>query len=561
MKLTQWQDDVEPFDEADAARYREVWGSATIGQELAAQATRTPDALALIGPDRSLTYRELDDETDRIGAGLLDAGLRPGAAVMLQLDNDVATVVAWYALMKAALIPVCTLSAHRGNEIRQIAAQTHAAGHIVQLRHRSFDLLAFARSLAEQDGSQRLVFPLDDAPGSLMTAGADLSPERVRELVDAAQAQIDPDDVAVFQLSGGTTGVPKVIPRQHQEYWYNALAWAQRLGWESDVRVLHIVPLVHNAGIVCALHAAHAVGGAFVIGRPDPDDMLDVMTRLEITDMLIPPGLAAGIVAHPGLDAATRSLRRITMGGSEISDAVFEAFESRGVPVLNMFGMGEGLCMVSPLGAPRSVRQHGIGTPLSRLDEVRVLRLGEEVEVDDGVVGELCARGPYTIRGYLAAPERNAVAFTSDGFYRTGDLVARHQWDGGVYYTFEGRAKDLVNRGGEKISAAEVEGLVIGLPGLRRAALVAVPDERLGERGCLCVELEPTAPELTLDQIRRHLDDREVAKFKWPERLEHFDSLPTTPSAKIDKVRLSVLVAERSATSTTSHTANATTRS
>jgi 2,3-dihydroxybenzoate-AMP ligase len=361
---------------------------------------------------------------------------------------------------------------------------------------------------------------------------------------------IDPDDVAVFQLSGGTTGVPKVIPRQHAEYWYNARAWARHLGWDNTVRTLHSIPLVHNAGIVCALHAVHSVGGAFVIGTSQPDEVLQAMIDHAITDTLTPPGLAVTWCEHPLFDTALATMQRIAMAGSEITDELFDAFESRGVRVVNMFGMGEGLCMATPLDAPRELRQHSIGYPLSDLDEVKVLALGTESAVAQGEIGELCARGPYTLRGYLASPERNAVALTTDGYYRTGDLVAWHQSAAGSYYTFEGRAKDLVNRGGEKINSAEIEGLVSEIPGVRRAALIPIPDPRLGERACLCVEISTGTTQFTLDRVREHLHGREVAKFKWPEFLEYFDELPTTPSAKIDKRRLTEIVCSRTTAAT-----------
>jgi 2,3-dihydroxybenzoate-AMP ligase len=549
MKLNRWRGSVVAFPAERAATYRaEVWGSRTIGDEFHRQAQLSADKPALLTAGRSMTYAELDEATDRIAAGLIEKGFQPGDAVLLQADNSPEIVIAWYALIKAGLIPVTTLSIHRGNEIRQIAEQTQAAGHVVQRYDRTFDLVNFANGLAAENNPPRQVFLLAGDPGedSLMTVGAYIGRDRARKMVVDRQDTIDPDGVAVFQLSGGTTGIPKVIPRLHAEYWYNSRAWAERLGYEDDVRVLHIMPVVHNAGIVCALHPAHAVGGALVLSSARVDDALERIIEHGVTDVLLNLSFSTSWAEHPHFEEAMKCLRRIVMPGAPFTDQTFDAFESRGVRVFNMFGMGEGLCLATSYDDPRSVRQHSMGYPLSPLDEVRVLEPGTEIEVDDGEPGEFCARGPYTICGYLASPERNAAAFTPSGFYRSGDLVARHKSPTGLtYYTFEGRIKDLVNRGGEKINAAEVENLAGGMPGLRRAALIAIPSERLGESACLCVELESGAEEFTLDMLRAHLDSQEVAKYKWPERLEFFDILPVTPSGKFDKRQLIDLVAQR----------------
>jgi len=266
------------------------------------------------------------------------------------------------------------------------------------------------------------------------------------------------------------------------------------------------------------------------------------MAQVGMTDTCLQPGVASGMRDHPEFDAAFSAARRIVLSGSAISEELFASFEARGIRVAGLFGMGEGLCTVTALDDPAESRRLTVGHPLSPLDEVRILEPGTETPVAPGQTGELCARGPYTVRGYLSAPERNAEAFTSDGFYRTGDLMSAREIDGSTRYVFEGRAKDLVNRGGEKINAAEIEGLALQLPGVRYAGLVPVPDPRLGERACLCLELEPGAPPVDLEDLRRFLEQRGVAKFKWPERLELFAELPRTPVGKIDKRRLRAAV-------------------
>ncbi|MGD9986611.1 AMP-binding protein [Pseudonocardia sp.] len=546
MKLTQRRDGVVPYPDDMVARYRAdgLWHDRTIPDEFRAVARRTPDAPALAGPRGRYTYAELDAASDRVAAGLVRLGLPAGGAVLMQIENTEWAVVAWYGLLKAALVPVATLSVHREHEIGPIAAQTDAVAHLVQADLPNFDLVAFARDLADRTDPSRVVLGIGDrapTPGvvAVETLGAELDDDTTRAL---AQVPAASDDVAVFQLSGGTTGVPKVIPRLHAEYWYNARAYAERLGWDDTTRIVHMGPLMHNVGIVCALHPVHGVGGTFVVGTRDLDVMLPLMADVGITDTTLQPGVAAGMREHPLFEAAFARARRIVLSGSAISEELFESFDGRGIRVAGLFGMGEGLCTVTPLDDPAESRRLTVGSPISPLDEVRILEPGTETPVPEGETGELCARGPYTLRGYLSAPERNAEAFTSDGFYRTGDLMSLRRIEGLPRYVFEGRAKDLVNRGGEKINSAEIEALALQLPGVRCAGLIPVPDARLGERACLCLELEPDVPPVELDDLQRFLEDRGVAKYKWPEFIEHFDELPRTPVGKIDKRRLGATV-------------------
>jgi non-ribosomal peptide synthetase component E (peptide arylation enzyme) len=202
--------------------------------------------------------------------------------------------------------------------------------------------------------------------------------------------------------------------------------------------------------------------------------------------------------------------------------------------------MGEGLFLTTPPGSPREARATTVGVPLSPLDEIRVLEPGGDGQVPDGEIGELCCRGPYTLRGYVDAAEHNARAFTPDGFYRTGDLAAVREIDGLRCVSIEGRIKDLINRGGEKINAEEVELLLLRHPRIVAAAVVAMPDPRLGERTCAYVVADGP---FDLADARAHFAALDVAKFKWPERIEQRDEIPRTQVGKTDKVRLQAEIA------------------
>ncbi len=532
-----------PEDAVRAYRDRGLWGTRTIATQLHGIALAHPDRDAVVALDGRVTFRELDERTDLLAAGLAGLGLEPGDPVLFQAGNRLGTVLAWYGVLKAGLVPVCTLAAHRGHEIGEVSRRVGAVAHLVETG--GFDLVGFAVEQATGHPTLRHVLVLGDDPRgvSLEALGRDLDAGAARKTVEEIQAGIGPDDVAVFQLSGGTTGVPKVIPRLHAEYWYNALAYARSWGWTAGSRVAHLIPIVHNAGIVCALHGPHSVGACLVLGTADLDASLPLLAREAATHVLLGHGHFRA-VGHPAFGAAAAALTQVVLSGSKVPPALFDDLERRGLWSGQLFGMGEGLFLTTRPGAPRLARATTVGTPLSELDEVRVLEPGTEDEVPDGEVGELCCRGPYTLRGYFDAEEHNARAFTTDGFYRTGDLAAIRVLDGERYVTIEGRIKDVINRGGEKVNAEEVELLLLRHPRVTAAAVVAMPDPRLGERSCAFVVGGP----LDLPEVRRHFAELGVAKFKWPERVEVVDDIPRTLVGKLDKKRLQAEIAAKIAT-------------
>ncbi|SNT16094.1 (2,3-dihydroxybenzoyl)adenylate synthase [Rhodococcoides kyotonense] len=541
-----WDGRLVSYPEDRAQRYRDsgAWSSEPTGRRFHDIAVRYPERMAVITVDGSMTYAELDRRTDAIAAGLIDMGFARLEPVLFQLTNRLETVLAWYGCIKAGLVPVATLAAHRMHEIGHVSTAVGAVLHIVEAGLPSFDLVEFAHNHAAGSTTVRQVISVGGGDARrLEDIGLGIDPARAREAVESVEAQTDPQDVVAFQLSGGTTGVPKVIPRIHAEYWNNALLYAQRLEWTCDSRVAHLIPIIHNAGISCGLHASHAVGACLVLATADPRSAFDLMESAHATDVLIGHGHYQAVL-DPDFDRLRGHLRRVVLSGAKVSPELMNRVDDGETHWAGqLFGMSEGLFTVTPVSSPRHARLSTVGTPVSKDDEVRILDPGTEIELPDGEVGELCCRGPYTISGYFAAPEHNRTAFTSDGFYRTGDLASVSVIDGDRYVTIEGRIKDLINRGGEKINAEELEVLLVEHPAIVSAAVVAMPDPRLGER--TCAYLVSLGDPLTLSEIQDHLTRLGVAKFKWPERLEWLDELPRTNVNKIDKKRLRVEIADK----------------
>lgn len=530
-------DGLVPFPPDTAERYLAsgAWRRRSLAAEFRVVARKFPNRPALIAGDTTWTYGELDAEADCRAAGLLGLGLRPGSAVILQVNNSAEAILTWYALLKAGLIPVCTLSVHRQHEIGEISKLVAPVGaHIVDADNPRFDLVEFASGLAAEGIDTGTVLTIGKRKVNGVTSVSALasdSGDGIVSEIDTIQRGLKPEDIAVFQLSGGTTGTPKVIPRLHGEYWFNALSYAHRLTWTEDARVAYIGPFVHNAGIICGVHGPHSVGACAIIGSHDLDRFFDLLAEHDATDTLL-GAFSYDAAIDPRLTNARR-LERVLFSGKKVPPQHATAMRERAIWFGQLFGMGEGLCMVTPLNAPETIRATTVGTPLADHDEIRILDPGSERALPADTVGELCVRGPYTIRGYIHADEHNERAFTSDGYYRTGDLAAEHVIDGISYYSIEGRIKDLINRGGEKVNAEELELLLISHPRIREAALVAMPDERLGERAC--AYLVAHGDPLTLDEIREYLESLGVAKFKWPERLVWLDEMPRSNVGKIDK--------------------------
>ena len=353
-------------------------------------------------------------------------------------------------------------------------------------------------------------------------------------------------DPAVFQLSGGTTGVPKIIPRTHNDYIYNSKASAALKDIRPDDAVLVVLPIAHNFPLAAGpgvqgffLHGARAI----LSTSARASDVLPLIERERVTHLELVPAILIRWINDPLIAKHDlSSIRVITTGGQKLQPEVKRRTEQL-IPscrVQEVFGMAEGLVCYVRLDDPDEVRMETVGRPISPDDEVMLVD-DEGREVADGEIGELICRGPYTLRGYFRAPEHNARAFTPDGFYKSGDLMRRHPSGN---YIVEGRKKDLINRGGEKISAEEVENVILSHPAVQNVACVPMPDPILGERMCAFIVPKPGAT-VTLDALARFLTDAGLARYKLPERVEVVDEFPLSPFGKVSKHVLAKRIADK----------------
>ena len=538
---------VVPFPPEFAKRYREkgYWLDKTLAQEYRIAFDKYEKKIALLDRDRSLTYGELDRMSDNLALNLLENGFHPLDRVVVQLPNVAEFVVLYLALQKIGGIPIAALIPHRYAEISQFAELSGAAACVVPDQQGDFDYCAMVDRIRLKTPSLRHGIVLGPArPGFLSLPEMIENPSGLPKSA-LSDIQIHPDDPAIFQLSGGTTGIPKLIPRTHNDYAYNSKLASNVCAVSEDGVLLVILPIAHNLPLACpGIQGFLFHGGRVVLSTSArPEDVCKLIEKHRVTHIKVVPALLIRLLHDPAVTRHDLSSLKIIQSGGQSMLPEVRLLSKKLIPsafVQENFGMSEGLLMFVRLDDPLDVSQETVGRPVSPDDEVRLLD-DDDREILDGEVGELCCRGPYTLRGYFGVPEYNARTFTLDGFYRSGDLMRRHKSGN---YIVEGRKKDLINRGGEKISAEEIENLILAHPAVKNVACVPVPDPVLGERMCACVLLRENSS-LTLEELKAFLLGKEIAKYKLPERLEIMQDFPLSPFGKVSKKTLTEMFSRK----------------
>lgn len=516
------------------------WGASNLAQACRDAARDAPQKVFLIDEREQLTFAELDRRSGEVAAGLIDLGLRPGETALFQMGTTVQTVIALFACLRAGVLPICTLPQHRAFEIGQIGRQAGARAYFVQADvAKDFDIVGFAQVMA---GEIPTLGPIvvSHAGGvlparcvALEGLGRAFTAEECRRWTSPVAPTAA--DVAVLQLSGGSTGLPKIIPRFHGDYLGAARAWCERLALGGDDVGLWTLPLIHNAAMVLMLWPLLCVRGRLILSpRFEPRDFLAKIGDHQVTYTGSIGPIAPRLLDLPDLSAYDlSSLKRfITLNGAAALEAHL------GVNPITVYGITEGLLMASSPDDHADVRLGSIGYPTMARDVVKVLDPGAESETPVGEVGELCFRGPTTLFNYFGAAETPEAKFTTAGLFRSGDLVRTHVHGGVRCFSFEGRLVDNINRGGEKIGAEEVEGLVLRHPDVLDAKVVAMPDPHLGERACAFLILRRGGERLDVAALGAFLATQGMAKYKFPERIEVVEAFPVTSAGKTDKAAL-----------------------
>ncbi|MDX8130023.1 (2,3-dihydroxybenzoyl)adenylate synthase [Methylomonas sp. OY6] len=532
--------DFTPWPDELVRSYREQgwWQNQTLGALLRESAQRYGERIALVCGARRWSYRELDERADQLATGFAQLGLRTGERVVVQLPNIAEFFAVCFGCFRLGLIPVLALPGHRRAEIAAFCQLAEAAAYVIPDRHDGYDYRLLARE----------TLALAPCLRHVIVAGAaeEFVPLQSLYVKPLALPDQDPAAVALLQLSGGSTGTPKLIPRTHDDYLYSVRTSVDICGFDAATVYLAALPVAHNFPLSSpgTLGTLYSGGRIVLLTRPEPDAAFTLIAAEAVSHLaLVPSLLLAWLERATSLRPPLGSLRLVQVGGASLAAEVAARIKPVfGCALQQVFGMAEGLVTYTRLDDDPDVVLETQGRPMSPGDEIRIVD-DEDRVLADGETGHLLTRGPYTIRGYWRADEHNRKAFTVDGFYRTGDLVRRRA-DGSLQVM--GRSKDQINRAGEKIAAAEVEQHLLSHPRVRNAALVAIPDERLGERSCAFVELaEPDsdeAPARIALGLKLYLRDHcGLAAHKIPDRIEFIDRLPLTAPGKIAKPQLRAL--------------------
>jgi len=526
-----------PEEFAEHYRQKGCWQGETFGTMLRHRAARYGDRIAIVSGDRRVSYAELDEQADRLAAGFYRLGIRAQDRVIVQLPNIPQFFEVIFALFRIGALPVFSLPVHRRNEIGYLCEFTQAAAYVIPDKDTGFDYRELAAQVKDTlpDSSRVIVV---GEPGEY-TALDDLYAEPSIGEIKGPSSR----DVAFLQLSGGTTGLPKLIPRTHDDYIYSLRMSAEVCALNEHSVYLAVLPIAHNyplssPGVLGTLYA----GGRIVLARgASPDEAFPLIAEEGVTIAAVVPPLAL-----IWLDAAESrrydltNLEVLQVGGAKFSaEAAKRVRTTIGCTLQQVYGMAEGLVNYTRFDDPEETIINTQGRPMSPYDEIRIVD-DEDDEVAPGEVGHLLTRGPYTIRGYYQAEQHNAKSFTSDGFYRTGDM-ARMTPAG--YLVIEGRAKDQINRGGDKVAAEEIENHLLAHPGVHDAAVVSMADEFLGERTCAFVI--PYEAAITGSELKAFLRERGLALYKIPDRVEFVESFPQTGVGKVSKKMLRELIAAK----------------
>jgi mycobactin salicyl-AMP ligase len=525
--LDGYPDGFVAFPPQRAAAYRAAgyWTGRTVDSVLQRAATRWPHRVGVVDNVSNHTYSHLNKLVDRAAAGFASLGIKPADRVLLQLPNSCRFAVALFGLLRAGAIPVMCLPGHRFAELDHFAAVSGAVGLVIADTANGFDYRPMAEQLVAAHPQLRHVI-VDGDPGPFMSwsglPGGD-TPEIVS---DAASP-------ALLLVSGGTTGAPKLIPRTHDDYVYNATASAELCRLTNDDVYLVVLPAAHNFPLACPGILGAMTAGATVVfsADPSPEAAFATIERHGVTVTALVPALAKlWAQACDWEPVKPTSLRLLQVGGAKLEPEDARQIRAALTPGLQqVFGMAEGLLNYTRLDDPPDLVDHTQGRPLCAADELRIVD-AEGEPVAHGEEGELLVRGPYTFNGYFRAERDNERCFDPEGFYRSGDLV-RLLDDG--YLSVTGRAKDVICRCGETIAAQGLEEQLLSHPAIWSAAAVPLPDPYLGEKICAAVVF--LGLPVTLAELNAHLDERGVAAHARPDMLVAMAALPTTPIGKIDK--------------------------
>ena len=517
LNLTYWPNEV-----AETYRKKGYWTGETFKCMLDRLALSFGDKIALEDTRTQWSFAALNLKSNQLAAGFHRLGLRAGDTAVVQLPNVCEFYAVLFGLVRIGVKPLLALPAHRSLEIASFCQHLNAKAYFFPNYFNGYDYSPLA---------QHMVHECEQLKHAIVL-GTHHEFIELDSLYDKEQdfPAVPASDVAFLLVSGGSTGIPKIIPRTQDDYLYSIRESAKICGLVSEDVYLCVLPSAHNFSLSSPGALGALYQGARVVLAPDPSTKASfaLIEQTGATLTALTPPLIRLWLEATAFDRV-KSLRLIQVGGARLDPdtarMIFDHFECQ---LQQVFGMAEGLVCYTQLKDSKEQIIAAEVVPISEADELKIVDTND-YEVDEGQTGSLLVRGPYTLRGYWGSPAFNERCFSPDGFYRTGDLVKKTP-EGRLVVM--GRTKDVVNRGGELFSAEEVELYIRQHPSVIDAAVFAQHDQRMGERSCAVIMLRSP---LTAPELRHYLRRLGLAAFKIPDRIEFTDELAKTAVGKTDK--------------------------
>lgn len=510
------------------------WTGETITTYFEKAERRTPDKLAIVAPGIRMTYAELGTDVRVVEAQLASLNVGQGDVVSIQLPNCAEFVIVHLAASRLGAVTNPLLPNYRASELLHILGVAGSVVAVIPQEYRKFDYPSMYGQMQKSLPALRNVFVVGGEGLAGMQPFDALRRKDGGVVPRTSASARDPDEVTSLIFTSGTESKPKGVMHSHNTQMYGTVHMANLLGLTADDVVWTPSPVGHGTGFQWGVRQAITLGATLVLQDLwNADDALRLIARERCTFTLAATPFAAMLLDSPLIDQLDLSSFRIfACAGAAIPHKLGVDMRERvGCKVIGMWGMTE--CFVGSSSAPSDTEAKLWGTDGKAMPgcELAIFDEARQAPIPAGETGELAVRGPTVSLGYFNDPERTAATFSGDGWLFSGDLATM---DGDGYIRLVGRKKEIINRGGLKISVRQMEEHLLSHPKIKSVAMVGVPDATMGEKSCAFVVTRDHAP-ITLADVTSYLDQCQVAKYKFPEYLVTMKDLPTTPSGKIQK--------------------------
>jgi len=527
-----------------------AWLNITYGELLDRASKQYPTKIAVVDAKVRLTYYQLKKEIDRLSIALINMGIKQYDRILLQMPNRYEFVVAFYAMQKIGAIPILAIPRHGYQEISGFIRLAEPVAWIIPVKERERNFFPLVEKiLAEFPNIKIITLPNGESLPSFCISFEEIIGNIKNEdysynFLD--QFCPDPNDVAVLIPTGGTTGFPKMVPRTHNSLIV-ANKYISRYMTSEDI-ILQATPVGHGMAMQGAVNCAIFRGATLVLQEvPRATEILETIQREKVTHVHLVPTLLSDIINHPNLNQYDiSSLKYVGTTAAALSPELAlkaaEYFTKFGCVFLgSALGASEGLVAQNTPDTPLDIKIRTVGRNVTPTSHYKVID-EEERELPPRTIGELVVKGPEVFTGYYkATKEEINEIFTHDGYFKTGDLASI---DENGYITVVGRRKDVIIRGGETLIPSEIESLLRKHGDIIEAAVVGMPDPRLGERICAFIVVK-SGSNLTFDKLIEFLKSKGAGVTLLPERIEIVEELPRTAVGKIDKRTLRKNIEEK----------------